>query len=90
MFTVFHLIFGTLLFASTTFIGARDALVVLAKYIGSAAICRIVLMYELAGLRESFSKVNGEKVDREATEHGSSDGASGKVMMVTARATAPL
>jgi hypothetical protein len=56
MFTIFHINFGTLLFAITTFISSRDALTVVAKYIGSAVVCRIVLLYELAGLRESFSQ----------------------------------
>ncbi|KAM7184586.1 hypothetical protein V8F20_012151 [Naviculisporaceae sp. PSN 640] len=53
MFTVIHIIYGTLVFASTTFIGTQDALVILARYVGSVVCCRIVLMYELAGLRES-------------------------------------
>lgn len=53
MFTVIHIVYGTLVFASTTFIGTEDALVILARYVGSVVCCRIVLMYELAGLRES-------------------------------------
>ncbi|KAK0616872.1 hypothetical protein B0T14DRAFT_589169 [Immersiella caudata] len=53
MFTIFHVIFGTLLFASTTFIGTLDALVIIGRYTASAAACRIVLMYELPGLQDS-------------------------------------
>ncbi|KAK4449549.1 hypothetical protein QBC34DRAFT_86043 [Podospora aff. communis PSN243] len=53
MITLFHVIFGTVLFASTTFIGTRDALGVVGMYIMSATTCRVVLMYELAGLREA-------------------------------------
>ncbi|KAK4179625.1 hypothetical protein QBC36DRAFT_322163 [Triangularia setosa] len=57
MATVFHIIFGTLIFASTTFIGIEDALSIVGRYIGSVSVCRIILMYELAGLRESFASV---------------------------------
>ncbi|KAM7218611.1 hypothetical protein V8F06_005930 [Rhypophila decipiens] len=53
MLTVFHIIYGTVVFASTTFIGIQDALTILARYIASVACCRVILMYELAGLRES-------------------------------------
>jgi hypothetical protein len=53
MLTIFHIIYGTLVFASTTFIGTHDALIIVARYMGSVALCRIVLMYELAGIRES-------------------------------------
>ncbi|KAK4209360.1 hypothetical protein QBC37DRAFT_245192, partial [Rhypophila decipiens] len=52
MLTVFHIIYGTVVFASTTFIGIQDALTILARYIASVACCRVILMYELAGLRE--------------------------------------
>ena len=53
IWTVLHIVYGTLVFASTTFIGVRDSVIILARYIVSVACCRIVLMYELAGLRES-------------------------------------
>lgn len=63
--TIFHIIFGTLVFASTTFIGTRDALPILARYICSVALCRVVLMYELAGMREACVSIHGLVVPRD-------------------------
>ena len=54
LLTVSHIIFGTLIFSSTLFIGPRDALLALVRFIGSALGCRMVLMYELARLREAY------------------------------------
>lgn len=46
-----HWIFGTLVFSSTLFIGTLDALGVIARYLASAIICRMILLVELAGIR---------------------------------------
>ena len=46
-----HWIFGTLVFSSTLFIGTLDAFGVIARYLASALICRMVLLVELAGMR---------------------------------------
>ena len=46
-----HWIFETLVFSSTLFIGTLDALGVIARYIASAIICRMILLVELAGIR---------------------------------------
>ncbi|KAK4196161.1 hypothetical protein QBC40DRAFT_258315 [Triangularia verruculosa] len=54
MATVLHIIFGTLIFASTIFVGVEDALSIVGRYMASVAICRIILMYELAGIREAL------------------------------------
>jgi hypothetical protein len=51
--TTFHVIFGTLAFSSMQFISVRDAFGVIGRYTASVTICRVVLMYELSGLRES-------------------------------------
>ena len=47
-----HWIFGTLVFSSTLFIGTLDALGVIARYLASALVCRIILLVELAGVRD--------------------------------------
>ncbi|KAM7189692.1 hypothetical protein V8F33_009940 [Rhypophila sp. PSN 637] len=52
--SVLHIIFGTLTLSSMLFIGPRDALKVIARFVASALACRIITMYELAGLRENF------------------------------------
>ncbi|KAK0668649.1 hypothetical protein QBC41DRAFT_321470 [Cercophora samala] len=57
MTAILHIIFGTLIFASTVFVGVEDALSIVGRYMASVSVCRIILMYELAGLRESFASV---------------------------------
>ena len=52
-FTILHVVFGTLVFSGTLFVGTKDALGIVGRYIAGVAVCRIILMYELAGLRES-------------------------------------
>jgi hypothetical protein len=52
--TVIHILFGSLLFSGLLFIGARDALLVIFRYVASVLICRIIVMYELAGMREVY------------------------------------
>ncbi|KAH7141925.1 hypothetical protein EDB81DRAFT_843415 [Dactylonectria macrodidyma] len=52
--TILHLVFGTLIFSGMLFIGSKDAVSIVGRYIAGAAICRVILMYELAGLRESL------------------------------------
>ena len=48
----FHVVFGTLIFSSLTFISVFDFLnYVFWRYIAAATVCRIILMVELTGLR---------------------------------------
>ncbi|KAF2241928.1 hypothetical protein BU26DRAFT_584808 [Trematosphaeria pertusa] len=46
-----HIMFGVLVFSSLIFVGALDALPVLARYAVSAAVCQAILLLELAGMR---------------------------------------
>lgn len=62
--TILHVVFGTLVFSGTLFVGMRDALSIVGRYIASVVICRIILMYELAGVRESWAALDGELVPR--------------------------
>ncbi|KAI1344303.1 hypothetical protein F5Y15DRAFT_366118 [Xylariaceae sp. FL0016] len=57
-----HIIFGTLLLSSLTFIGPRDAIAVVGRYMSSVLVCRALLMHEIAGLRECFNSENGGEV----------------------------
>ncbi|KAH8658398.1 hypothetical protein BX600DRAFT_514890 [Xylariales sp. PMI_506] len=54
---VCHVIFGTLVLSSTTFVGPRDALAILGRFMTSVLCCRVVCMYEIAGLRERCSVI---------------------------------
>lgn len=49
--TVLHILLGTLVFSSLLFIETGDAISVVAQYLASTLVCRVVLVYELAGLR---------------------------------------
>ncbi|EEU40074.1 uncharacterized protein NECHADRAFT_25871, partial [Fusarium vanettenii 77-13-4] len=53
-FTILHVVFGTLVFASILFVGIKDALSIVGRYIAAVVICRVILMYELAGMRECW------------------------------------
>lgn len=53
--TVLHIVYGTLVFSSILFISTQDSVTVVARYFGSALICRIVLVYELSGMRTTSS-----------------------------------
>ncbi|KAK5655108.1 hypothetical protein OQA88_6007 [Cercophora sp. LCS_1] len=57
MLTTFHVIFGTLAFSSMQFISVRDAFGVIGRYTASVTLCRVVLMFELSGLRSSVDSV---------------------------------
>lgn len=50
-----YLTFATVVFSEALFITIQDALSVLARFLLSAIFCRIVLMYEIAGLRRTTS-----------------------------------
>jgi hypothetical protein len=66
---VFHIILGTLVLSSTTFIGPRDALGVMARYVISVITCRVILVYELAVVRACYR--NGlNTISREKNQEG--------------------
>ncbi|KAE8140110.1 hypothetical protein BDV38DRAFT_280575 [Aspergillus pseudotamarii] len=52
--TILHLIYGTLTFSSIVFISTQDALGVVARYLASTIICRIILMFEIHGMRTAM------------------------------------
>ena len=57
-----HVVFGTIVFSSLIFIGPEDALKVVIRYMASVMLCRMVLMYELAGLRDGFALASQQDV----------------------------
>jgi hypothetical protein len=67
--TVAHIIFGTLIFSSMNFIGPRDAMQVLGRYMASILCSRILLMYELSVVRECYNA--GLNEDALKDEHDS-------------------
>jgi hypothetical protein len=57
-----HIIYGTITLSSLTFIGPRDAVYVILRFVLSVIVCRAILMYEIAGLRERFNSVEGGSI----------------------------
>ena len=55
LLTVCHTIFGTLVFSSMLFISVRDSIAVIGRYMASVMCSRVVLMYELAILRDAIA-----------------------------------
>ena len=55
-----HVVLGTLTLSSLIFIGFHDTLWIMFRLIGSALVCRGILMFELAGIRE-VSKYDADK-----------------------------
>ncbi|KAF2718658.1 hypothetical protein K431DRAFT_296658 [Polychaeton citri CBS 116435] len=55
--TVLHIVFGTLVFSSLIFLQTQDALGVVLQYFASALVCRLILMYELSGMRNVVNVV---------------------------------
>ncbi|KAI1199095.1 hypothetical protein F5X97DRAFT_342041 [Nemania serpens] len=56
---IIHVVFGTLVLSSLTFIGPRDALEVVGRYTVSVLISRAILMYEIAGVRDRYNSSDG-------------------------------
>ncbi|TRX89604.1 hypothetical protein FHL15_009513 [Xylaria flabelliformis] len=59
---IIHVIFGTLVLSSLTFIGPRDALEVIGRFMVSVLVCRALLMYEIAGVRDRYNSTDGGPV----------------------------
>lgn len=72
LLSLIQLVMGAAILASLLFITFSDAAkFVLVRYIGSAIICRFILMFEIAGLRGLPKK---HEVDQEQGLLGSADG----------------
>lgn len=53
--TVCFIIYGSYVFSSIMFIGQTDALMIVGRFTISIVFCRIVLMYEISGMRQVVS-----------------------------------
>jgi hypothetical protein len=63
-----HVVFSTLVFSSLLYVGPKDALSIVGRYIAGVVVCRIILMYELAGLGQKLLTIDGEKGKEETDE----------------------
>jgi hypothetical protein len=57
--TVVHIWYGTLTFSSLSSTETKDAISALGRFMASLLTCRVILMYEIAGLREAYLRNNG-------------------------------
>lgn len=55
--TVVHMVFGIVTLGSTQLVAAADAAIIIGRFLVSALVCRCVLMFELAGLRERMTVI---------------------------------
>lgn len=51
--TIAHIVYGTLIFSSSLFIGTEDAVIVFGRQFGSVILCRIILMIEIRGISDN-------------------------------------
>jgi hypothetical protein len=58
--TILHLIYGTITCSTTVFISTQDALGVVVRYLVSTLVCRIILNFEMSGMR---AVVRGDAAD---------------------------
>ncbi|KAK1765830.1 hypothetical protein QBC33DRAFT_542615 [Phialemonium atrogriseum] len=73
-FIICHIIFGTFLMSSLLFLGPKDALGVAGRYMGSVLVCRTILLYEIAGMREMYLR---SKESKESAKSGVTEGLGG-------------
>lgn len=52
---IIQIIFGTLVLSASTLINTKDAFQIVGRYAASAILCRLILMYELYGLRAAVA-----------------------------------
>jgi len=78
LFTVLHCLFGTLAFSSMLFISVRDSIYVISRFMISVIVCRIILMYELAALRDAVNYKPGVRLEMKPRQF---TGGSGKMMV---------
>ncbi|KAF2421116.1 hypothetical protein EJ08DRAFT_673035 [Tothia fuscella] len=67
VFIVMHIILGTLTLSSIIFVKSKDALAIMARYIASVVVCRMILLYELAVIRNDRPctlEVEGSRYDQ--------------------------
>lgn len=63
LLNVCYVIYGTLTFSSMLFISVRDSMTVIARYMASALMCRVILMYKLSLLRDYHNAKNGDRIE---------------------------
>ena len=63
--TVVHLVYGTLVLSSSSLINTNDAVFIIIRYIVSTVVCRMVLMFEVYGMRAAVVNLDqGHVIER--------------------------
>lgn len=51
-FAICHIAFGTAVFAGFSLVGTGDAAILLVRYLASGTVCRLIMLFEIGGMRE--------------------------------------
>jgi hypothetical protein len=70
---IIHVLAGTVVLSSLIFIGARDTILVVARFMLSVLVCRAILMYEVAGIRDRYKSNCGGLVPLELLPFSQAD-----------------
>ncbi|KAG7294411.1 hypothetical protein NEMBOFW57_004482 [Staphylotrichum longicolle] len=57
--TVAHIIYGTLIFSSILFVSTSDAVKIVARFVASTVVCRVILVFEITGMQQRVEPVTG-------------------------------
>ncbi|KAK0736677.1 hypothetical protein B0T21DRAFT_367345 [Apiosordaria backusii] len=83
--TVSHIIYGTLIFSSILFVSTSDAIQIVARFVTSTVICRVILVFEIAGMQQSIEIVTDFGNSEEDSEMNVKMGGTVEVKAVRCR-----
>ncbi|KAF2868120.1 hypothetical protein BDV95DRAFT_670625 [Massariosphaeria phaeospora] len=72
-----HVVWGTIILGSTTLVEPVDAVMLIGRFVASTVVCKAILMFELAGMRE-VTTLEEEAVVVRTSSQGESSTALGK------------
>jgi len=58
LFTLVHILYGTMVFSSILFVSSKDAVVVVSRFLASALVCRVILSLELSQMQKRIKLVD--------------------------------
>lgn len=68
--TVSHIIYGTLIFSSILFISTSDAVQIVARFVASTVVCRVILVFEITGMQQRVGTMMQHPAGNAPSENG--------------------
>jgi hypothetical protein len=65
-----HVIYGTVLLSSVLLVSPSDSVPIVCRYVLSIVVCRGILIFELAGVKEAIERGTHPAVEQTDTEQG--------------------